>query len=48
MNTCNYSTIHDTGTPLEIYRCCPLVTLLSKLALALVLGLLFMVISYWS
>ena len=48
MTTCNNRTRQDTGMPLEFSSCCPLVTLLSKLALALVLGILFVVISYWA
>lgn len=46
MNTRNDGTNHGTDMPLEFNRYYPLVILLSRLMLALVLGIMFMAISY--
>ena len=37
----------EAGTIHDISCCCPLVTVLSKLVLALVLGVVFMALIYW-
>ncbi len=47
MHAHNYSNRQGAETIQDINRCCPLVTLVSKLALALILGAAFMAISYW-